>query len=197
MSAIQQAEQELALLGPLPFPIPLGRLAPAVEALFQAWPKGEWILAGPRERVGAILRGCPAARLVDPAQGARPYKLAPVGSRPASRALHAVGLALGAGAPVMCLLGAAGAASGDLHEAFNLAVLTGAPVVFVYLDPPVSADAPLARQLAPAIEELAAAFGIEAALLPLDAGSSQIGEALLAARGRASQAPQLLRLTLS
>lgn len=197
MSEIQQAEQQLAALGPLPFPIPLGRLAPAVEALFRAWPRGEWILAGPRERVGAILRGCPAERLVDPAQGARPYKLAPVGSRPASRALHAVGLARGSGAPVLCLLGAAGTATGDLHEALNLAVLTGAPVVFVVLDPPLSPDAPLARQLGPSLEALATAFGLGTASLSAEADAADIQAALLAARERCAAGPQLLHLRFS
>ena len=103
-------EQALAALGPTPFHLPLGPLAPAVAGAFTAMPKGEWVVAGPRTRVGVVLRGCPPRRLTDPAQGARPYKLAPESHAPGSRALHAVGLALGSGKPVLCMLGLASAA---------------------------------------------------------------------------------------
>lgn len=196
-----QAEAALSALSPLPFPIPLGRLAPAVERVFRAWPRGAWILCGPRERVGAILRGCPAERLVDPRHGARPYKLGPMGERPGARALHAVGLALASGGPVLCLLGQAAAASGDLHEALNLAALTGAPVVFLVLDAPLAPDAPLARPLGARPVELARAFGLPAEELAASAlaasapAASALGERLLAAHAAAR--PCLLHLTLS
>ncbi|MFT5684591.1 MAG: TPP-dependent pyruvate/acetoin dehydrogenase alpha subunit [Myxococcota bacterium] len=160
---LAQAEAALAALSPLPFPMPLGRLAGVVEGGFTGVSKRSWVVAGPRERIGAILRGCPVERLVDPSVGARPYKLAPVSGAPGNRALHAVGLALGTGEPVLCFLGLASAASGALHEALNAAVLTGAPVIFLLTVTPIPDDAPINGQLAASPSALAAAHGLQTA----------------------------------
>ena len=70
--------------------------------------KGDWVVCGSRERIGTVLR-CKPARLVDPHGGARPYKVAPVSS--SGNACSRRGLALGSGAPVLCILGSASAAS--------------------------------------------------------------------------------------
>ena len=160
---LTEAEAALAALNPRPFPLPLGRLAPVVEGGFSGVSKRSWVVAGPRERIGAVLRGCPVERLVDPAKGARPYKLAPVSSAPGNRALHAVGLALGTGEPVLCFLGLASAASGAVHEAFNAAALTGAPVIFLLSIHPIADDAPISGQIAASPSELAAAHGLQTA----------------------------------
>ena len=160
---LSEAEVALAALNPRPFPLPLGRLAPVVEGGFTGISKRCWVVAGPRERVGAVLRGCPVERLVDPAAGARPYKLAPSSNAPGSRALHAVGLALGTGQPVLCFLGLASAASGALHEALNTAALTGAPVIFLLAVHPIADDAPISGQLAGSPSAIAAAHGLATA----------------------------------
>jgi TPP-dependent pyruvate/acetoin dehydrogenase alpha subunit len=189
---LAEAEVALAALNPRPFPLPLGRLAPVVEGGFAGVSRRSWVVAGPRERIGAVLRGCPVERLVDPAAGARPYKLAPVSDAPGNRALHAVGLALGTGEPVLCFLGLASAASGALHEALNAAALTGAPVIFLLTVTPIPDDAPISGQLAASPAALAAAHGLatarvaatveavrEAVSAAADAGAPTLIEAIL------------------
>ena len=146
--ALKKAEAELAALCPPTAAIPLGPMSPVVEGGFMGMNKSDWVVCGARERIGAVLRGAKPERLVNPHQGARPYKLAPVSDAPGNRALHAVGLALGAGAPVLCILGSASAASGGFAEAMNTAVLTGARVIFLLATTPIEDDAPVGRQLA-------------------------------------------------
>lgn len=160
------ADARLNGLGPRPFPLPLGRLAPALSGAVNGFGRRGWLVLGPRERVAATLRGAPVERLIDATAGARPYKLAPCSDAPGSRALHAVGLALATGEPVLCVLGLASAASGALHEALNLAALTQAPVVFVLALHPLGAGAPVGAQLAASTVALAGAFGITALRVP-------------------------------
>ena len=190
MSALLEADARLNSLGPKPFPLPLGRLAPVLEAAILGFGKRGWLVLGPRERIGATLRGAPVERLIDAHAGARPYKLAPCSAAPGSRALHAVGLALATGEPVLCVLGLASAASGDLHEALNLAAITRAPVVFVLAIHALGAGAPVGPQLAASPAALAAAFGLTA--------SSEKPETVAAAVAAAvaSGAPTLIEAIL-
>ena len=178
--ALAAAEAALAALEPRPLPLPLGRLAGVVAGGFEGMARRDWVVAGPRERVGAVLRGCPVERLVDPQAGARPYKLAPVSLAPGSRARHAVGLARGEGAPVLCFLGRASAASGALHEALNLAALTGAPVIFLVATVVLPEGAPVSPQLAASLTTLAEAHGLAAMRVGGDAEA--VREAVAAAR---------------
>ena len=159
---LKTAETELAALCPPTAAIPLGPLTPVVEGGFMGMNKTDWVVCGSRERIGAVLRGAKPARLVDPHAGARPYKVAPVSDAPGSRALHAVGLALGSGAPVLCILGSASAASGSFAEALNTAALSGARVVFLLATTPIEDDAPVGRQLAGDPIDLAKAHGLSA-----------------------------------
>ena len=159
---LKTAETELAALCPPTAAIPLGPLTPVVEGGFMGMNKTDWVVCGSRERIGAVLRGAKPARLVDPHAGARPYKVAPVSDAPGSRALHAVGLALGSGAPVLCILGSASAASGSFAEALNTAALSGARVVFLLATTPIEDDAPVGRQLAGNPIDLAKAHGLSA-----------------------------------
>lgn len=156
---LHAADAELSALGPLPFPLPLGPLAPVVAGAFRGMSKGDWAFVGPRGRIGAVLRGAAPARLTNPAAGARPYKLAPVSDAPGSRALHAVGAALASGRPALCILGAASVASGAFHEALNVGALTGASVVVVVVMQAITDDAPIGRQLVADPAALAAAHG--------------------------------------
>jgi len=161
--ALKRAESELAALCPPAHAIPLGPLAPVVEGAFSGMKKSDWVVCGPRERIGAILRGATPERLVNGNAGARPYKVAPASDAPGNRGLHAVGLALGSGTPVLCLLGSASAASGAFHEALNAATLTQAPVIFLLATTPITDDAPVGRQLAGSAIDLAKAHGLTTA----------------------------------
>jgi 2-oxoisovalerate dehydrogenase E1 component alpha subunit len=183
MATLQEAEARLQELGPIPFPLPLGSLAPIVEGGFRGMMKGDWIVPGPRERVGAVLRGCPPERLVHAHAGARPYKVAPASSAPGTRALHAVGLALASGAPVLCFLGLASAATGSFAEALNVAALTQAPVIFLVAVQPIDDTAPVGRQLAASPKALAAAYGIPAASVA-GGDADAIAAAVQKARGK-------------
>jgi len=198
VNALLQAEARLLALGPRPFPLPLGPLAPVVAGAFSGMGRGDWVVASPRERVGATVRGCPVERLVEPTAGARPYKLAPVSGAPGARALHAVGLALGSGKPVLCFLGLASAATGATWEALNAAVLTGAPVVFLHVAPELRDDAPVGPQLAADLGATAAAFGIPV-VSPADATAPAVEAGVAEARAAAADrsGPVLVTLTLS
>ena len=145
---LAEAEAQLTALAPTPFPLPLGAYASVVEGGFSGMKKSDWIVGGMRERVGAVLRGCTPERLVDGHAGARPYKVAPASDAPGTRALHAVGLSLATGDPVLCFLGMASTASGDFHEALNAASLTGAKVIFLVTLTALREDAPVGPQLA-------------------------------------------------
>jgi TPP-dependent pyruvate/acetoin dehydrogenase alpha subunit len=160
LAQLEEASQALEALGPKPFPLPLGNMGPVVAGAFSGMKKGDWVVCGMRERVGATLRGCGVERLVDGGAGARPYKVAPSSEAPGARALHAVGIALAEGAPVLCLLGAASAASGSFHEAMNAAALTGAPAIFVVALTELPDDAPVGRQIAASPADLAKAAGL-------------------------------------
>lgn len=190
MSALHEAEARLAALGRAPFALPLGRMSAAVEAVFSGFGQRGWVVAGPRERVGAVLRGCPVERLVDSFAGARPYKLAPVSAAPGNRALHAVGLALASGEPVLCLLGLASAANGAFHEALNTTALTGAPVIFAVLVEPIAAGAPVGPQLSGSAAAIAAAHGLRSQRC-----SAAEARAIVAA-AREANAPFLLEINL-
>lgn len=177
---LHDAEAQLTALLPTPFPLPLGRMMPIVEGGFRGMKKSDWIVCGMRERVGAVLRGCSPERLVDGHAGARPYKVAPVSDAPGTRALHAVGLAMGSSKPVLCFLGMASSASGSFHEALNSAVLTDSPVIFLVTVQDLSTDAPVGTQLATTPAKLATAFGISVKEIKCDA--TAIAKAVQAAR---------------
>lgn len=165
--------------------LPMGALAPIVAGAMAATPKGDWVVAGPRERAGLVLRGATPERLAQ-GYGLRPYKLAPSKGGPGARALHAVGLALSSGRPVLCFLANASAASGAFHEALNAAALTGAPVIFVLTLHELTDDAPVARQLAADPVALAQAFGLHTAAAAPTADAVQAAvEAARAAGGPA------------
>ncbi len=199
MSPVQDllaAEARLNALGPRPFPLALGGLAPVVAGAFAGMAKGDWVVAGPRERIGATLRGCPVERLVDPSAGARPYKLAPVSGAPGARALHAVGLALGSGGPVLCFLGLASAASGACWEALNAAALTGAPVLFLHVAPTLTDDAPVGQQLAGDLAAVGDSLGLATRVLD-DSSQDAVQQAVADARAGLDKGPALLVLRTS
>jgi len=158
---LTEAEATIAGLSPTPYPLPLGPLAPVVVGAFTGMKKSDWVVTGLRERVGAVLRGCAPERLLDGYAGARPYRVAPVSDAPGTRSLHAVGLALGSNAPVLCFLGPASTASGSFYEALNAASLCGVPVIFLVTLFPLGDDAPVGTQLGTSPAQIAGAFGIQ------------------------------------
>lgn len=146
-----------------------------------------WLLPGRREAACALLRGCPADRLVE----ARPYRVVPPGSSPSARALEAVGMAL-AGDAALTWLGTGSVAYGAFTEALSLAATHRAPVTFVvhwYTN-----EGPFARQLAVEPAALAQSFGLAAAIVP-GAEAGPVFEAVkaLAALG----GPALVQVELS
>jgi TPP-dependent pyruvate/acetoin dehydrogenase alpha subunit len=190
---VQAAEVALAELGPLPYVLPLGPLAPLVAGAFSGASRADWVVCGPRERVGAVLRGCGLDRLVDAAAGARPYKLAPTSGAPGARALHAVGLAMATETRVLCILGDASTAAGAFHEALNAAVLVGASVTFLVVHQPLTDDAPVGTQLATSPAKLAAAFGIP--VTEIAAAEDAVRDAVAAARD--VDGPAFIQATLT
>ena len=187
-----EAEAELAGLKPIPYPLPLGPLAPIVEGGFKGMKKTDWVVTGMRERIGAVLRGCSPERLVNAYAGARPYKLAPVSDAPGTRALHAVGLALGSGSPVLCFLGSASTASGSFHEALNAASLTHAPVIFLVSVMPLGDDAPVGPQLATSPAKLAEAFDMK--VVEVSPTTKDVQSAV--SKARKSGQPSLIQVLL-
>ena len=158
---LNQAEQSLNALSPSPFPLTMGAASTAVEHAVLAMSKRDWLVCGPRFRISAALRGCPPERLLQPNDGAKPYKLAPSTMHPADRALHAVGLAMATKTPVLCILGEASVANGALTEALNVAQLNTAPVLFFCVCRNLE-HSPVTRQSAASPIALAQAYGISA-----------------------------------
>ncbi|MCB9664804.1 MAG: hypothetical protein H6732_11885 [Alphaproteobacteria bacterium] len=158
LARLAEADEALQAQGTLP--VGLGDLAPVVAGTVEALAPGDWWVPGPRERAGAVLRGVAIERLGDGLDGARPYRVAPVSTAPALRALHAVGLAVGQpdGAAVVHL-GVGALADGALAEAFTLAALHGARVVFVLAWRPLD-GAPVAVQSAADPVALAQLHGV-------------------------------------
>lgn len=159
--AIREADAQLQSSAPLPFPLPVGELLPVVAGTVSALSRSDWWVPGLRERVGAVAREVPIARLIDGFGGARPYRIAPPSPDGALRALYAVGLA--AADPecaVVVHLGLGSMGDGAVHEAMNLAALRRANVVFVVAAHDLGEDAPLGRQIATSPAKIASGFDI-------------------------------------
>lgn len=139
---------------------PLGALAPAVVGVLASLGDGDWWCPGPRERVGAVLRGASVAAVMDPLAGVPSCKVAPCTA--STRPLLAVGLALASpGAQVVVHLGMAHLGDGTLHEALNVATLQSAKVRFVIAMRSLE-GAPVPAQGAASPMDLAAAHGVQA-----------------------------------
>lgn len=162
LAEVREAAGALDRLGPVPFPLPLSGLEAVVVGGFLGMERSDWVLPGLRERVGAVLRGCPVERLVDGHAGARPWRVAPVSASPAARLLHACGLAMAGSSPVLVFCGEGSASYGAFHEALNLAALRQLPVVFLASVWHPDRDAPYAAQVAGSLAAKALALGVRA-----------------------------------
>ena len=170
-----------AALNPAPFHLPVRGLDAVVEGAIAGLRRGDWWVPGLRERVGAALRDVPLTKLVDPAMGARQYKVAPA-EPTANRALYAVGLAMASpDCATLVHLGIASTAAGAFHEALNVAALRRPNVIFLVAVDPLGPGAPLPKQLATTPSRLAEAFGIPTTTVN---GRSQeaVRDAVIAAR---------------
>ena len=149
-------------------PLPMGKWLPWIEAALSCWDNPHqpssgknWVFLSPRYRAAATLRGATVERIVDPSQGARPYKVAPTSFHPAHRALHAVGLSIATKRPALVILGQAALANGSLHEAFNILTLHKAAVCFLLLEEQLTDQAPIGTQFGGNIETLCKAYGLD------------------------------------
>jgi 2-oxoisovalerate dehydrogenase E1 component alpha subunit len=163
---VRDAGEQLIQLSARPYPLPILGLEAVIAGGFLGVEKKDWVVPGLRERAGAVLRGCPAERLVDGLAGARPYKVAPITESPAARMLHACGLAMAArdqDQAVLCFIGQGSASYGAFHEALNLAALHHLRVIFLAHSFNLDAeDSPLSRQIAGALSGHAMAYGVQA-----------------------------------
>ena len=191
MTSLLSLEAQYLALHPKPYAVPLGKLAPILEACTLAMSKRDWIVTGPRGRVAAMLRGCSAERLVSAADGLHSYKIAPSSLNPANRALHAVGLAMSSQRPVLCFLGQASAANGAYYEALNVAALNNVPVLFVLIVQDLT-HVPMSSQTSSAANQVASAMNLHAEVL---VGSSEIVRAAVE-RFRTDPKPTLLEIQL-
>jgi len=162
LEQVRATDAALAASDPLPFPIPAQGLEAVITGGFLGMERTDWIFPGLRERIGAVLRGCPVERLQDGHTGARPYRVAPVSTSAGARMLQACGLAALGEDQVLCFIGQGSAATGSFHEALNLAALKNLPVIFLCsvwdLTEP---DAPLPPQVAGSLSAKAVAYGIQ------------------------------------
>jgi pyruvate dehydrogenase E1 component alpha subunit len=193
LSELARADQALQELGPRPFPLPVGDLAPVVVGAQAALSRGDWWVPSLRERVGATLRGVPVDRLVDGA-GAKPFRVAPATGAPALRALMAVGLAVAEpDRTTLVHLGIGSASDGAFHEALNLAALLRPNVIFLVAVHPLDGDAPLGRQLASTPSALATAFGIPSETVD---GTNAAAVRDAVARAKSAGGPRLVEARL-
>ena len=181
IARVRTGDAELLAAGPRPFPLPIHGLEAIVAGSVTALSRSDWWVPGLRERVGAVLRDVPVSRLVDGTRGAKPYRVAPPSPSPALRALYAVGLGLHGEGAALVHLGIGSASDGALHEALNLAALTGASVIFVVAVHPLDGDAPLGPQLATTPAAIAGAFGIPTQTVAGD-DAQAVHDAVAAAR---------------
>ena len=194
-AAVRAADEQLAGLSPKPFPVPARGLEAVIAGGFEGVERSDWVFPGLRERVGATLRGCPLERLVDPADGARPYRVAPTSGDPAARMLHACGLAMAnPDDAVLCFIGQGSASYGAFHEALNLAALRWLNVVFLAGTWTLTDEAPLGPQTAVDLSALAAAYGLRVDVVE---GADADAVRAAVAEARAAGGPALVEARLT
>lgn len=193
--SVRAADEQLASLNPRPFPIPARGLEAVIAGGFSGVERSDWVFPGLRERVGATLRGCPLERLVDPADGAKPYRIAPTSGDPAARMLHACGVAMAdPEGTTLCFIGQGSASYGAFHEALNLAALRWLNVIFVASTWELTDEAPLGAQTAADISALAAVHGLRVSIV--DGADAEAVRAAVA-DARAAGGPTLIEARLT
>ena len=164
VETIKAASAALSALSPTPYDLPSQGIEAVIAGGFTGMQRTDWVFAGLRERVGVVLRGCPVERIENGFAGAKPYRMAPISTSPAARMLHACGLSMAKGddSHVLCFIGQGSSATGEFHEALNLAALHNLNVVFLAHSWDLSSpESPLAKQTASSIAALSKAYGIK------------------------------------
>mgnify|MGYP003951614391 CR=1 FL=1 len=163
LEQVRQADTWLADNNPAPFHVTARGLEAVITGGMLGMERSDWVFPGLRERVGAVLRGCPHERLVDGHAGARPYRMAPVSTSAGARLLHACGMAASPDndGSVLCFLGQGSAATGSFHEALNIAAQQKLPVIFLChnwnLEHP---ESPMPPQIAGSLTAKGLAYGL-------------------------------------
>jgi len=166
LTELRKADLWLQASSPRPLGVPARGLEAIIAGGFLGVEKTDWVVPGLRERLGAVLRGCPRDRLVDGLAGARPWRVAPITTSPAARLLHACGLAMAnPDDAVLSFLGEGSASCGAFHEALNFAALHHLRVIFLAHAWKRGDDAPYAEQLAGSLSHHAMSYGIKARLV--------------------------------
>lgn len=192
VDAIKEASAALSALSPTPYDLPTAGIEAVIAGGFDGMLKGDWVFAGLRERIGVVLRGCPVERLENGFAGAKPYRLAPVSTSPAARMLHACGMSMAKGEKdsVLCFIGQGSAATGDFHEALNLATLHKLNVIFLAHSWDLSApESPLAKQTSVSLASMAKAYGIKGVMVD---GADERRVRLAVSSARKKGGPQLI-----
>ena len=192
VETIKAASANLSALCPTPFDLPSQGIEAVIAGGFSGMERTDWIFAGLRERVGVVLRGCPIERIENGFAGAKPYRLAPISTSPAARMLHACGMSMAKGddSHVLCFIGQGSSATGEFHEALNLATLHNLNVVFLAHSWDLSSpESPLAKQTASSIAALSKAYGIKGVTVN---GSDVAAITKAVSSARKSGGPQLI-----
>lgn len=160
---VREADTWVQGAGNMPLLVPITGLEAVVCGTVSALRPADWWVPGLRERAGAVLRDVGESRLkTGILEGVKPYRIAPVQTSPALRALTAVGLAtVDPDVAVVVHLGIGSVADGAFAEALNLAALRRVSVVFVVAVHPLGDDAPLGPQTATTPGNLAKAYGVK------------------------------------
>jgi 2-oxoisovalerate dehydrogenase E1 component alpha subunit len=133
----------------------------------------DWLFPTYRDSMAIVTRGVPAADALTLLRGnwhsgydPYAYRVAPQCTPLATNAPHAVGLAhaarlRGDSVAVLVFIGDGATSEGDAHEAFNLAAVFNAPVVFFVQNNQWAISVPLAKQSkAPTLAHKAVGYGM-------------------------------------
>lgn len=154
------------------YPSSAGQEACQVGAVLALEPD-DWFFPTYRDSVAAVTRGVPAVEVVTLLRGnwhsgydPYAYRVAPLCVPLATNAPHAVGLAhaarlRGDAVAVLVFIGDGATSEGDAHEAFNLAAVFNAPVVFFVQNNQWAISVPLDKQSkAPTLAHKAIGYGM-------------------------------------
>jgi pyruvate dehydrogenase E1 component alpha subunit len=154
----------------------LGQEAAQVGSI-RALRRDDHVFPSYREHAAALCRGITPSELLAQWRGAAHGAWDPMKYRfhiyslvLATQTLHATGYALGvladsADEVVLAYLGDGASSQGDANEAFNWAVVTGAPVLFFCQNNQWAISTPASKQTGRALHERAAGFGLDSYLV--------------------------------
>lgn len=164
LSTVQATDDALNERGVGPFPLPIGRLARVTAGVVDGLSDSAWWAPSMRDIAGVVALGVDADRINNRTDGYPQARVIGPGASVADRALVAVGMAM-AGESVVVSLGIGSVADGAFYEAMNTAALYAANVTFVVAVEPLSAEAPLPRQVGADPVDVAKVFGFSTTII--------------------------------